>query len=63
MGYNINQILAASEEAMKIREERLASFHNKKWDGFNIVVEKAVSKMKKLVKTDKELIHVAAQTA
>ena len=39
MGYKINEILAATEEASKIREERVASFQNKKWDGFNIVVE------------------------
>jgi len=44
LGFSMNDILLATEQGRKVRKERYQSFHNKKWDRFNTVLESARKK-------------------
>ena len=40
-GYSMEEILEAGDRGMRIRKARVASFQNKKWDRFHVVMESA----------------------
>lgn len=43
LGYSMNELIAAGDRGLVVRKQRAASFQNKKWDRFNVVLESAKS--------------------
>ena len=53
LGYSLEDIATAALETQKARQEREESLEGKKWDRFNLVMESAQRKLKKIVGKNK----------
>mmetsp|Transcript_12752 Transcript_12752/g.37082 ORF Transcript_12752/g.37082 Transcript_12752/m.37082 type:complete len:242 (-) Transcript_12752:53-778(-) len=53
LGYTIEDIATIALETQKIRQDRMTSFENKKWDRFSMIAESTKNKLKRMVGTTK----------